>query len=147
MTTSLTSFKNKKLSSSVITKILEHSLLKYFIVAVIALAIDTSVLLILVKGTNLSAELAVAVAFFVGACVSYLLSIKYVFKERRFKEKTATEILIFILIGIGSLFLTEVIIHVLYTMVHQSLAVAKIVSAAGTFFSNFIMRKIFLFTK
>ncbi len=118
---------------------------KYFLVAVVALLVDTGMLSVAVRILALPLPLAVGIAFLMGACVNYWLSIKWVFDRRRFKGNGRQEFIIFLLIGAVGLMLTQAVMQIGFLWLGLNLEFVKFFAAGLTFVFNFSVRKMLLF--
>lgn len=132
-------------SSRISTKFATSQFFRYFLVALIALLIDTSALSFFVRWARLPLAIATTLAFFAGTAVNYILSTKLVFAKRRFLAQKNKEFLFFLIIGIIGLTLTQIILNIGSTQLKFNLEIVKITAAGITFIFNFLARKIFLF--
>ncbi|WP_353618414.1 GtrA family protein [Paracidovorax avenae] len=85
-------------------------------------------------------------AFVCGAFVNYWLSIRFVFAERRLKEREMLEFGLFMLIGVLGLVVTQLVLYIGVAVLAGNLEVVKIIAAGATFVSNFLIRKFALFS-
>lgn len=90
---------------------------------------------------------AAAVAFIVGLGVNYLISVKFVFSESEKVKNKVREFLIYAIIGIVGLALTEVIMYVLTDLCDIYFMASKIVAAAIVLVWNFVARKKIIYTR
>ena len=119
---------------------------KYFLVAVVALLVDTGMLSVAVRILALPLPLAVGIAFLMGACVNYWLSIKWVFDWRRFKGNGGLlELSVCWLIGAVGLMLTQAVMQIGFLWLGLNLEFVKFFAAGLTFVFNFSVRKMLLF--
>ena len=123
-----------------------YQFLSYLIVAIVALAADFSVLEVMVRVLGFSVVLSAIPAFLIGAFVNYLLSIRFVFSERRLKSKKILEFTVFMVVGLLGLAITQLILHVGVEVLSVNLEVVKTLAAGATFVSNFLIRKFALFS-
>ena len=118
--------------------------LRYGIAGLTAASIDTGLLALL---TELFGEklllLWTAIAFVAGLATTYLLSIKWVFSNRTMGQKA--EMLIFAVIGIIGLGLTELLVWVFAIKLDWHYLLAKITAATTVFIWNFSAKKLLLF--
>ncbi|MBO6169547.1 MAG: GtrA family protein [Bacteroidales bacterium] len=84
------------------------------------------------------------IAFVAGLTITYLFSIFWVFDNRSMKSRTA-EILIFILIGLCGLGLTELFMWVFADKAHIHYMISKVITTVIVFFWNFFAKKLILF--
>ena len=131
-------------------KIANHStfiqLLEYGIVGGIAFVADYGSLWCLTEYAHVHHLVSAALAFIIGLAVNYLLSIRWVFKERAYDNKWM-EFAIFAIIGVIGLGFNELIIYVVTDLMTLHYMLGKIVSTIIVFFWNFFARKIVLFRK
>ncbi|MFC4925781.1 GtrA family protein [Delftia deserti] len=118
---------------------------RYFLVALVALLIDTGTLSFLIRWMEIPLTTSAALAFFAGTVANYLMSVKLVFKDRQFENQKFREFLLFATIGIVGLLITQAILEIGYLQLKANLEIVKIVAAGATFIFNFLVRKIFLF--
>ena len=118
--------------------------LRYGIAGLTAASIDTGLFALL---TELFGEklllLWTAIAFVAGLATTYLLSIKWVFSNRTMGQKA--EMLIFAVIGIIGLGLTELLVWVFAIKLDWHYLLAKITAATTVFIWNFSAKKLLLF--
>lgn len=119
---------------------------KYFLVSAAALALDYGLLVSLTEFVRLNYLVSAAIGFTAGLVLNYLLSVSFVFHERRLKSK-GLEILGFALIGLAGLALNEALMMVLVEQSGLGYALAKVPATGIGFVFNFGTRRIFLFTK
>jgi putative flippase GtrA len=89
---------------------------------------------------------AAAIGFIAGLWIAYVLSVRFVFGERRLRDQR-TEFMVFAAVGAGGLVLTELLLWALVGNAHWNAGVAKIATAGFVFCFNFGARKALLFTK
>jgi putative flippase GtrA len=118
--------------------------LRYGIAGLTAAAIDTGLLALLTElfGDKLLL-LWTAIAFTAGLATTYLLSINWVFSNRTMGQKT--EMLLFAVIGIIGLGLTELLVWVFAIKLDWHYLLAKITAATTVFIWNFSAKKLLLF--
>lgn len=123
---------------------LTREFVRYFIAGLLALACDYGLYVALVSLAGWHYSHAAALGFSVGLLVIYVLSITWIFSERRLR-KAAHEFLVFVAIGVLGLALTELILLLLTGLIGVDYRVSKLVAAGGVFAFNFGCRKFFLF--
>lgn len=116
---------------------------RYFVVSLIALGADILVLLAAAKVMHYL--LAAAMAFIVGAVISYLLATRWAFRRRRLNDRAHAEFAIYALVGLFGLGVNELTIFVAVSFIGAPLLAGKLAAAGLTFCSNFIIRKLVLF--
>jgi putative flippase GtrA len=120
-----------------------RELLRYAAASVIALAVDTTGMLI---AANLVHYLwAATLGFLLGAATSYFLSVGWVFRHRRLESFPKTEFAAFVAIGAVGLGLNNLAIFLAVEQAELSLLAGKMVAAMLTFSFNFGLRKCGLF--
>lgn len=119
-------------------------IVKYFLVSVLATSAD---FLTFMGAYRIFENLVIAnfLAFSLGLVVSYTLSLLFVFKTRRLKKQY--EFPIFALIGVVGFSISTLAIYVALDLMGFSPSESKIISIGATFFWNFWMKKILLFSK
>lgn len=120
--------------------------IRYFAASAFAFALDLAALSGLSRFAGVHYLLAAPVGFALGLALIYLLSVRWVFAERRVANPRV-EFVLFGLIGLAGMGINELVI---YAGVEQFALVpeqAKIASAALVFCFNFATRKLLLFTR
>lgn len=117
--------------------------LGYFAASMIALAVDTLILLQLAKIMHPIA--AATIAFLVGLLVCYGLTVRFVFSTRRFGTERAKETTIFFMIGLVGLGVNDAVIYIGHLILMLPLVLSKLTAAAVSFLFNFTSRKLLLF--
>lgn len=120
-------------------------LLRYLVSGGVAFVVDTALLAILTEcfGRGLLL-LWTAVAFTTGLCITYLLSIFWVFDRRSLKSRAA-EMSVFALIGVTGLGLTELLMWLLADKAGLHYLITKVITTVIVFFWNFAAKKLILF--
>ena len=90
---------------------------------------------------------AAAVAFVIGLTVNYLLSVLFVFSESAEVKNKAKEFLVYAVIGVIGLGLTEVIMYILTDLCHFYFMLSKVIAAIIVLVWNFVARKKILYSK
>lgn len=126
------------------TRSLSYQFARYLVVGGLAFAVDFGSLYLLTEFAGLHYLLSAAVAFLFGLAANYCLSRLWVF-DRRTMENVAMEFLVFTVIGVVGLGLTEGLIWLLSEKMHVYYMVAKTGSAGVVLVWNFGARKIILF--
>ncbi len=118
--------------------------IRSLIVSVIALIVDFSTLVFLKQVVGINYLVAAALGFSVGVLVNYVLSVTWVFAERKL-AKRSHEFLIFVVItGFGLIF-NLLIIAGMVELLKIDYRVGKAVSTIVVFFWNFLARKKILY--
>jgi putative flippase GtrA len=123
-----------------------NELLGYFTSSLAALLLDFGLLVLLVEVAGFHYLIASAVGFCSGALLLYGLSIRYIFTERRWRGNQATELSVFMLVGIIGLALTQLGLYTGVEILALPYPVAKMFSVAGVFWFNFLARRRLLFS-
>lgn len=144
-------------------------LFRYVFVGGAAFLVDFGVLYVLTKFAGMGPVLAATISFILGLITNYVLSIAWVFNNRKMGSRWM-EFLIFALIGVIGLVFNDLIIHfftsagswgirdIMVTVlariftklsmeqvVQMNIMLAKIISTIIVFFWNFFARKFILF--
>ncbi len=119
-------------------------LICYGIVGGIAFVADYGSLWCLTEYGHIHYLTSAAIAFLFGLLVNYLLSIRWVFTERRFSNKWK-EWVLFALIGIIGLGLNECLIYLISDILSMHYLLGKLVSTIVVFFWNFFARRFLIF--
>lgn len=122
---------------------LAGELLRYGMVSVAALAVDFCCLLLLAQFVHYL--VATSLSFTLGGIVAYLLSVRFVFEQRRLRCASA-ELGAFVALGLVGLAVNATIMTMAVDYWALSLVYGKILAAGATFTCNFILRKRLLFT-
>jgi putative flippase GtrA len=124
-------------------RVFAADLLGYGLCGAAALALDWSLLILLVRdGMNYLA--AAATSFMAGMVLAYVGSAYFVFRGRR-ARRISTEVLGFFAIGLAGLALNQVLIFVFVHFCRLDVGLAKAPTAASVFMFNFLLRRALLF--
>lgn len=121
-------------------------LFRYLFVGGAAFVVDFGSLYLLTQYAGLHYTLSAALSFILGLVVNYLLSIRWVFSERKLRNRSA-EFIVFAIIGIVGLGLNVAIIWFFTEYIRLHYLVSKIVAAVLVFLWNFAGRKFILFDR
>lgn len=122
-----------------------HEFVGYFSASLIALAVDMMTLL---AAANFMHYLwAATLGFVAGAVTSYLLSIRWAFRHRRFGLWPMKEFGIYAIVGLAGLGINNLVIFLAVDVATLSLPAAKAVAGGATFIFNYGVRKLMLFTR
>ena len=119
---------------------------RYFAASALALAIDFGAYIGLIRLAELHYLVAAPIGFALGLATIYLLSIRWVFRQRRLADRRA-EFALFAAIGLAGMAINQSVIYAVVQAMPGSYEIAKIVSAATVFCFNFSSRKLLLFTR
>lgn len=117
---------------------------RYLIASLAALALDAGLLWMVATVFALPIWLAGAIAYGAGLVLVYFLSIRWVF-ARRIVHDPRSEFLAFAMLGLFGLVINSATLSVA-TGLGLALPLAKMVSAGIGFVTNFVSRKLLLFT-
>ena len=117
---------------------------RYILSGSVACAVDYSTLVTLTQVFKLYYLTSAAIAFMLGAAVSYVLNITWVFDRRAFSDRRM-EALLFFSIGIAGLFLNHYCIQFFTEAVKLHYLGSKVISTIAVFTVNFTARKFLLF--
>ena len=117
---------------------------KYLVASIAALAVDYGLLVSLTEVGHLHYLLSAAIGFSAGLAVTYILSITFVFRERRYSR--GAELAGFLAIGLIGLGLNELLLKGMVEGLGLHYTWAKIPAAGISFMFNFITRRLLLFT-
>ena len=144
MTTTPTPVANGPSISARLWTLFEESW-KYFLVSVASLALDMAVYWTLIRFLGVHYLVANVVSVASGLVLNYVLSIAFVFKQRRLTNRR-TEFLGFVLIGLAGLAVNEWLIATFVGMLGFGTLPGKVAAAGGSFVFNFGARKLLLFS-
>jgi putative flippase GtrA len=119
---------------------------RYFAASALALAIDFGIYAGLIRLVDVHYLIAGPVGFSLGLATIYLLSTRWVFRERRLADRR-TEFALFALVGLAGMALNQMVLFAAVQWLGASFEVAKIISAGMVFSFNFATRKLLLFTR
>ncbi|ATQ68444.1 MULTISPECIES: GtrA family protein [Methylosinus] len=121
-------------------------LFKYGLASVAALALDYSLLLTCHRAFGLSYPIAAAIGFSSGLALVYLLSIWFVFEDRR-SVRPSLEFSAFMAIGLAGLLITETLMHLFIEYFGLVPELAKLPTSGFVFLFNFVVRRGLLFSR
>lgn len=116
----------------------------YGVVSAVALGVDVGLLMLLYQELHLQYIVAATISFTCGAVVAYLLSVRFVFKYHRLRNR-GSEFTSFVLLGVAGLIVNALVIAGLKELAGTTVLVAKIGAAGCTLCVNFLLRRQFLF--
>jgi putative flippase GtrA len=124
-------------------RVFAADLFGYGICSAAALALDWSLLILLVKN-GVNYLVAAALSFMAGMVLSYIGSAYFVFRGRR-ARRISTEVLGFFAIGLAGLALNQALIFIFVHFCKVDVGLAKAPTAASIFMFNFLLRRALLF--
>lgn len=135
---------------TLISKLTHHArnteFARYFWAGCLTFLTDFLVFLVLIDGFGLNYLWSNLVAVTVGMVMSYLLCVKWVFRERRYNQ-VAFEFSLFVLTSVICLLLNEAFLWILVEWCSIHPLFAKILVTAIIFVVNFGIKKIVLFRR
>jgi len=120
--------------------------IRYFIASAVALAVDAGTYIAMIRLGGVHYLIAGPSGFLLGLVTIYVLSVRWVFHQRRLVSRRS-EFVIFTLIGVFGLLVNEAVLYVCVAWLSFSPELAKLVSAGIVFCCNFLGRKLLLFTQ
>ena len=117
---------------------------RYFLVSVVALAIDFALLIGLTELVGLHYLVSNLLASAAGVTAAYVGSLLWVFKRRRLHNRAA-EYVIFVIVGVGGLGVNEAVLWLLTDFAGLHYALSKIGASGLSFIFNYVVRKVLLF--
>ena len=94
---------------------------------------------------HLSLAWSASIGFALGAVVAYVLSIRWVFRDRAYGNAPALEFASFVAIGIAGLGLTQAVLWLGVSVLQLVPEAVKLAAAGLTFAFNYVVRKSLLF--
>ena len=133
-----------------ISKIVYHAsrteFTRYFWAGSLTFLVDFLILLLLTEVGGVNYLWANLVAVSVGIVMSYLLSVKWIFLDRRY-NRVVFELPIFVLICAAGIILNETLLWASVEFGDIHYLAAKVVVTAAIFAINFFVKKIILFRR
>lgn len=117
---------------------------RYIFVGGISFVADAGTLFLLEK-TGLNYLLCAAIGFGVGLVMNFSLSKKFIFTKKSRVTDSKAEFLVYMLIGIGGLIITEILMYVFTDKLGLYFMISKILVTALTLVWNYSARKIILY--
>ena len=127
-------------------RVLFKEFMGYGAASAAALAVDMSVLYVLVYFFAWGYVAAAALSFLAGAIVAYALALKFAFKQHRLRNRRV-EFVSFVAIGTVGLAINAAVISLAVRYLGLHYLLAKCVAAGCTFMCNFIARRQLLFVR
>ena len=124
-----------------------NELYKYFIASLLSLALDLGLFSFSLRILQLTWMQSASIGFLCGVISAYLFSIYFVFSTRSIQKRPLVEFVIFSLIGILGLVVTQISLYIGIELLRILPEIAKLIAAGITFITNFFLRKIILFNK
>ena len=118
---------------------------RFIVVGLVAFAIDYCVMVIVTEWWHWHHLASAAFGYVVGLQVNYVMSVRWVFHQRRFEDAKA-EFLLFTLIGVSGLFMTEFILWCGTDLAGIDYRITKFVALFFVSVWHFALRKTILFS-
>ncbi len=115
------------------------------VTSIISFIFDFCILYTLTHYLGVHYLISGAISFLIGHLVNYILSITWVFSERKYNNKPF-EFTLFILIGIIGVLLNEVILWTFTDIIQFNYLVSKLFSIVIVYFVNFFVKYYLLFS-
>jgi putative flippase GtrA len=122
-----------------------YDLMLYGMASALALAADTSMLLLLTMVAGVHYLAAGAAGFTVGLIIVYGISFSKIFKDRRMLPPQL-EFAGFVTIGIAGLALNELLLFLFVSTAQMGILAAKVLASCVVFLFNFLSRRSLLFS-
>ena len=119
---------------------------RYLGAAALALAVDFSLYVALIRLADVHYLVAAPLGFAAGLATVYALSVRWVFQARRLSD-ARIEFVIFAVIGVAGMVLNQLAIYVAVEWLRFSVEAGKLASTALVFCFNFASRKLLLFSR
>ena len=119
---------------------------RYGVVGGIAFIVDFGLLYLLTEWAGLHYLLSATIAFMAGLTLNYTLSVLWVFAYRSCKDKRL-EFMLFLIVGIGGVVLTDLSMAILTPLLHGNYLWAKGITAILILLWNFFLRRQLLFAE
>jgi Predicted membrane protein len=119
---------------------------RYMLVGGTAFCVDFLLLFLCTDVLGLHYLISAGIGFICGMVVNYILSVHWVFNQRRFNNRVS-ELFIFMVIGGIGLVLTSLLMWVFTDKVHLHYLLSKIITTVIVLFWNFGARKAILFSR
>ncbi|MEA1866585.1 MAG: GtrA family protein [Thermodesulfobacteriota bacterium] len=127
-------------------KKLSGEFIRYAMVGGIAFVVDFFLLGFLTEWCGLHYLVSATIAFVAGLIVNYTLCLLWVFSYRNLNDKRL-EFILFSVVGIGGLILTDILMAVLTPVLHGQYLWAKAITACFVLLWNFFLRRQLLFAR
>lgn len=131
----------------VFRNLLGSELNRYIVSGFAAVFVDYTVLIIATELFGIHYLISNICSYMSGLLVAYTLNTRWVFRYRKYEQKTKMEFSIFVVIVLIGLAISEAMIYMLVESLALPYTLAKLVSIAAIFIFNFMAKKRFLFTR
>ena len=130
-----------------IRDLLGSELKKYIVSGFAAVLVDYTVLITATELFGIHYLISNICSYMSGLLVAYTLNTRWVFRYRKYEQKTKMEFSIFVVIVLIGLAISEAMIYMLVEALALPYTLAKLVSIGAIFIFNFMAKKRFLFTR
>ena len=130
----------------VFRNLLGSELNRYIVSGFAAVLVDYTVLITVTEIFGIHYLISNICGYMSGLLVAYTLNTRWVFRYRKYEQKTRTEFSIFFAIVLIGLAISEAMIYMLVETVALPYTLAKLVSIGAIFIFNFTAKKRFLFS-
>ena len=120
-------------------------LVRYIGAGGLAFVVDYAALVGFTEFLNIHYLASATAGFALGSIVCYVLSVLWVFDERRYRNRS-TELMLFVAIGICGLCLNNLMIWAGTEGIGLPYQVSKLLAAGGVLFFNYTARRVVLFS-
>lgn len=128
------------------TDCVKIQLFRYLFVGGAAFAVDFGALYFFTSVVGWHYLFSNLIAFGLGLATNYLLSVRWVFQQRKFEDRKK-EFLMFAAIGVVGLILNQLVLWLLTDLAGLFYLYSKIGATAAVFLWNFLGRRYFVFYK
>ena len=120
---------------------------KYFLVGIACFVVDFVILLIFLKFTKINYLLASAISYSVGIILSYVTSIRWIFKKRTYKKRWKVEFGSFSVIEISALVFMTCTLFLMSGVFLLNVLIAKVIANFVSGIYNYYIKYKFLFAR
>lgn len=121
-------------------------LFRYIFVGGLSFLVDAGIMYLLILA-EVNQYLAIAIGFIFGLTVNYFISKLFIFNKEKANVNNFIEFIIYALIGVIGLGLTELIVYLCSDVIGIHVLLSKIVAAAIVLIWNFAARKVIIYRK
>ena len=126
-------------------RILQHDIVRYFAMSLLALALDLALLSACLRLFHLGLGVSASIGFTAGGVLAYVLSTRWVFRFRAYGQAPGLEFAAFVGIGLAGLAVTQLVLWLGVTWLELMPEAVKLAAAGATFLFNYGLRKSLLF--
>ena len=118
---------------------------RYFVVSAAAFIVDFLIFSCGIRIFGLPWPISATLGFVFGVSTAYVLSIRFVFANRKMRRMPLSEFLAFLSVGLAGLVVTQLTLGIAIEWLQYNPEISKIFAAGFTFLFNFLVRKLVLF--